>query len=82
MLQHYLPDLFSRVAFPAQPTPLLAGENVETKLHCTASRTQEITKLPECQMFIYVLVLMKLIDDGDFKNVSLALSNPVGQRVF
>lgn len=25
-------------------------------------------KYPECQLFVYVLLLMKLIDDGDFKN--------------
>lgn len=61
--------MFTRVGFPAQPTPLGADENMETKLHCTVARTAEIAKLPECQMFIYVLVLIKLIDDGDFKNV-------------
>lgn len=28
----------------------------------------------ECQLFVYVLLLMKLIDDGDIKNVSPTLS--------
>lgn len=67
-MKHYLPDLFRRMALAATPTQLAADENVETKLHCTYARTEEITKLPEAQMFIYVLVLMKLIDDGDFKS--------------
>jgi hypothetical protein len=32
-------------------------------------RAEEITKHPETQLFLYVLLLMKLIDDGDLKNV-------------
>jgi 26S proteasome regulatory subunit N3 len=52
----------------AQPTTLELTEDAEVKLHCTYQRTEEISKLPEAQMFIYVLVLMKLIDDGDLKS--------------
>jgi hypothetical protein len=43
---------------------------METKLHCTSLRAEEIMKHAECQLFVYVLLLMKLIDDGDIKNVS------------
>lgn len=41
---------------------------MEDKLHCTAVRATEITQVAECQIFLYVLLLMKLIDDGDLKN--------------
>ena len=43
---------------------------MEDKLHCTAVRAGEIAQVAECQIFMYVLLLMKLIDDGDLKNVS------------
>jgi 26S proteasome regulatory subunit N3 len=51
----------------AKPSLLNPDEDVETKLHCTKARMEELTKIPEVHMFIYVMVLMKLIDDGDFK---------------
>ena len=70
VLTHYLPDLHKRLDLPCQATPLKEGENCEEKLHCTHVRVEEIMKYPECQLFVYVLLLMKLIDDGDFKNVS------------
>jgi hypothetical protein len=50
------------------------GENAEEKLHCTNKRAEEIMQHAECQLFVYVLLLMKLIDDGDIKNVSPTLS--------
>lgn len=68
-LSHYLPDLYKRLQLPCQPTPLTSDENIEDKLHCTHVRAEEITKHPETQLFLYVLLLMKLIDDGDLKNV-------------
>ena len=43
---------------------------VEDKLHCTAARAAEISQVAECQIFLYVILLMKLIDDGDLRNVS------------
>ena len=43
---------------------------MEDKLHCTNDRVTEIMKHPETQLLIYVLLIMKLIDDGDLKNVS------------
>lgn len=44
--------------------------NVEDKLHCTHERAAEIMKHPETQLFLYILLIMKLIDDGDLNNVS------------
>lgn len=41
---------------------------MEDKLHTSAQRAAEISAVPECQIFLYVLLLMKLIDDGDLKN--------------
>ena len=70
VIKFYLPDLYQRLQLPCQPTPLEANENIEEKLHCTAERAGEISQVAECQIFLYVLLLMKLIDDGDLNNVS------------
>jgi len=45
-----------------------AESNLEDFLHCTMSRSEEIMTHAECQLFMYDLLLMKLIDDGDYKN--------------
>ena len=37
-------------------------------LHCKMDRAQEIMVHAEPQLFMYDLLLMKLIDDGDYKN--------------
>lgn len=65
---HYLPDLHQRLALPCHATPLATGETNEIKLHCTSKRAEEIMQHAECQLFAYVLLLMKLVDDGDLKN--------------
>jgi hypothetical protein len=65
-----MPDLFHRLKLAAHPTSIEEGESAETKLHCTYARTKEIMVLAETQLFVYVLVQVKLLDDGDFKNVS------------
>lgn len=70
VVTHYLPDLHHRLALPCQATPLVAGETMEGKLHCSTKRAEEIMQHAECQLFAYVLLLMKLIDDGDIQNVS------------
>ena len=70
MLKFYLEDLYTRLKLPAAPTEVKDNEKVEEKLHCTTERAAEIMKLPECQLYIYVLLIMKLIDDGDLNNVS------------
>lgn len=67
ILSHYLPDLWKRLQLPCQPT--IITEPIETKLHCTTVRANEIMEYAETQLFIYNLLLMKLIDDGDYKNV-------------
>lgn len=67
ILSHYLPDLFKRLQLPVQPTPLTDGD-VEGKLHCTKARVIEIMQYPETQLYLYDLLLMKLVDDGDLKN--------------
>jgi len=45
--------------------------DVETKLHSNSIRAQELMSYPETQVFFYDLLLMKLIDDGDYKNVTV-----------
>jgi len=67
ILSHYLPDLFKRLQLPVQPTPL-TDVDVEGKLHCTKARVVEIMQYPETQLYLYDLLLMKLVDDGDLKN--------------
>lgn len=84
VLQFYMPDLFNRLKLAAQPTALETGVSVEDHLHCSQARSETMMKIPETQLFIYVLVQMKLIDDGDFKNVSdllVAHVYPAGQRI-
>jgi hypothetical protein len=66
ILSHFLPDLFRRLQLPVHPTPI--KEDIESKLHCTAQRAGEIMLFPETQLFLYDLLLMKLVDDGDLKN--------------
>ncbi|CDW73499.1 probable 26s proteasome non-atpase regulatory subunit 3-like [Stylonychia lemnae] len=66
ILKHYIPDLFQRLQLPCQPTPIT--ESAETKLQCTNQRALEIMQHAETQLFLYNLLLMKLIDDGDLNN--------------
>ena len=70
VLKFYLEDLYTRLKLPTAATELKENEKAEEKLHCTNERAAEIMKNPECQLYIYVLLLMKLIDDGDLNNVS------------
>ena len=55
---------------------------MEDKLHCKNDRVTEIMKHPETQLLIYVLLIMKLIDDGDLKNVSanITLNSMIRQK--
>jgi hypothetical protein len=77
ILSHYLPDLFKRLQLPVQPTILTEKDgDVETKLHCTKLRVGEIMQYPETQLYLYDLLLMKLVDDGDLKNVRVVGSYP------
>ena len=46
---------------------------MDDKLHTKSERALEMAKHAEVQAFLYVLLLMKLIDDGDLKNVSTTL---------
>jgi hypothetical protein len=85
LLSHYLPDLYHRLQLSAQPTAVEGGD-IAAKLHTTAVRASELMQYPECQVFLYNLLFMKLIDDGDYKSVNpLLLSNSyfrVGQRIW
>lgn len=67
-LSFYLPDLFMRLQLPTQPTDIPSESKLEEYLHCSTTRSEEMLVHPECQLFIYDLLLMKLIDDGDYKN--------------
>lgn len=68
VLKHYCPDLFNRLKLSAQPTVLGNDVKIEDHLHCSQARAETIVKLPETSLLIYILVQMKLIDDGDFTN--------------
>jgi 26S proteasome regulatory subunit N3 len=68
ILKFYLPDLFNRLKLSAQPTQLEAGVKIEEHLHCTQARAEQMMKFPETQLFIYIVLQMKLVDDGDFTN--------------
>ena len=68
VLSFYLPDLYMRLMLPTQPTPLAEGETLENILHCTNDRQEEMMTHAEPQLFLYDLLLMKLIDDGDYQN--------------
>jgi len=67
-MSHYLPDLSRRLELPCKPTPLDAGQTPEQKLHCTTQRASEISVHAETQLFLYNLLLAKLLDDGDKSN--------------
>ena len=66
-LSFYLPDLFMRLQLPTQPTEVPKDTKLEEFLHCTSARSDDIMVHPETQLFLYDLLLMKLIDDGDYK---------------
>jgi 26S proteasome regulatory subunit N3 len=68
VLSFYLPDLYMRLMLPTQPTSVPEGTKLEEYLHCTNERQEEIMKHAEPQLFLYDLLLMKLIDDGDYRN--------------
>ena len=68
VLSFYLPDLFMRLQLPQQPTDIPEGKEQEDFLHCTLDRAIEMMVHAETQLFLYDLLIMKLIDDGDYKN--------------
>jgi 26S proteasome regulatory subunit N3 len=45
-----------------------ADQTIDQKLHCTSQRALEIMIHAETQLFLYNLLLAKLLDDGDIKN--------------
>ena len=65
-LSYYLPDLHMRIMLPTQPTDVPPEKDLEGFMHCNAKRVDEMMVHPETQLFIYDLLLMKLIDDGDY----------------
>jgi len=67
-LSFYLPDLFMRIALPTQPTDVPEDKKLEEFLHCKQERAEQIMVHPEPHLFLYDLLLMKLVDDGDYKN--------------
>lgn len=68
IISYFLPDLFMRLQLPQEPTDVPDGVDIEKFLHTTAERQEELAKPAEIQLFLYDLLLMKLIDDGDYKN--------------
>ena len=67
-LSFYLSDLFFRLDLPCQPRDEPEGVSLNEYMHCKDDRSQEIMAHAEPQLFLYDLLLMKLIDDGDLKN--------------
>jgi 26S proteasome regulatory subunit N3 len=44
-----------------------AGSAIDEHLHCKQDRAEAIMRVPEPQLFLYILLQTKLIDDGDLK---------------
>ena len=65
---HYMPDLSSKLNIPKWD-PDMANFDVEEKLHLTTTRAQALASNIEAKCFLYVLLIMKLIDE---KKVKLA----------
>lgn len=70
VLKFYMPDLFNRLKLQAQPTALSPETTLEDKLYCTQQRAEAMMRQPETQLFLYILLQTKLLDDGDLTNVS------------
>lgn len=68
VLQYFLTDLYDRLKLPCPPTQLDQNVTIEDKLYTTKERAQEMAQYPAVQAFIYVMLLQKLIDDGDISN--------------
>ena len=68
VLSFYLPDLFMRLLLPTHPSAVPKDTTLEEHLHCTQARCDEMMVHAETQLFLYDLLLMKLLDDGDYKN--------------
>lgn len=66
-MSHYLPDLHSRLELAVKTPVVTEDGGIEKKLSTTTKRALEMANHPEVQMFIYIILLMKLIDDGDLK---------------
>mmetsp|Transcript_49042 Transcript_49042/g.36112 ORF Transcript_49042/g.36112 Transcript_49042/m.36112 type:complete len:422 (+) Transcript_49042:247-1512(+) len=80
ILSHYIPDLYKRLQLPCKPTPLVGEEIIEVKLHSTQYRAIEIMNHAETQLFTYILLLAKLLDDGDYEH-ALQFSDFVYERL-
>ena len=68
VISYFLPDLYMRLQLPQDPIDPPEGVDLETSLHTTQERQEELAKPAEVQLFLYNVLLMKLIDDGDYKN--------------
>ena len=68
VISYFLPDLYMRLQLPQDPIDPPEGVDLETFLHTTQERQEELAKPAEVQLFLYNVLLMKLIDDGDYKN--------------
>lgn len=63
---HYLPVLSAKLNIPRYD-PDMMKINAEEKLHLTSERAQTLSKTVEAQCFLYVLLIMKLIDEKKVK---------------
>lgn len=85
-LEFYLPDLFDRLMLPQEPIDVPEGKTKEEVLHCKKERAEVMMQCAETQLYLYNLLLMKLIDDGDnvnakeFGDFIFARLNNVNQR--
>jgi 26S proteasome regulatory subunit N3 len=65
LLEFFLPELFKRIGLVHEPTKV---ENKEEKLHFTTERASTLMSLPETQLYLYNLLMMKLIDAKDYQS--------------
>ena len=66
IFDHYLPDLAAKLNLPRYD-PDMMQINFEEKLHCTKERAQSLAKNVEAKCFLYILIIMKLIDEKQIK---------------
>lgn len=63
---HYLPAFSAKLNIPRYDPDMMKIDS-EEKLHCTTERAQILTKGIEAKSFLYILLVMKLIDEKKIK---------------
>ena len=66
IFDYYIPDLASKLNIPRYD-PDLFKINFEEKLYCTQERAKTLASSIEAKWFLYILIIMKLIDEKKIK---------------